>query len=480
MPGSSDFRIKETGKDFAPKKNSQDFRAKTTSSDFRVKPEENKSTGEFGGGVGSEHSNTNRRRRKQKSFLERLSPAAWICICIVMMVIVGVISSNLGRNRSYTPDYSAASVSSNNTASAPVATQDSIQKTSVTNSQVNESGSDKNYASETVDYDKVEDTTPVYSEKVLKIDRNSRNSINTESVQFLEYAGTFYSQDQLDEYSFVAPTSGSYRFDISNVISGTTIRVHLFNELGEKIMGGYCKNGNGLTCDDIEAGKAYLIRLKNDSGDLASYNLKVGMEKQPIDITGVTEIHDSIEYEDQRNIYTFTVPYDGRYRFSISEMMSGVELRLGLYNHLNEKVYGVYLKNACGSTFKDLEAGEQYQLIVKQCTDIGNYILNIDYQKETVDISDYTVVKDSIEYEDQENRYEFSPSQSGEYTFAFSDISGSTSLRYAIYDHLESKISGGYVKNNKDFSFDLSSSERYVIAIVQDSEESDYTMTISK
>ena len=40
----------------------------------------------------------------------------------------------------------------------------------------------------------------------------------------------------------------------------------------------------------------------------------------------ITNISDSIQYTDQENVYEFIPPLDGRYRFEISEMISGAKI----------------------------------------------------------------------------------------------------------------------------------------------------------
>lgn len=73
-------------------------------------------------------------------------------------------------------------------------------------------------------------------------------------------------------------------------------------------------------------------------------------------------------------------------------------------------------------TIKDMQAGETYQVQVKQYTGLDSYTLSIGHQKETVDVTGYTVVKDSIEFKDQRNVYLFTPSITGRYRFEISDL----------------------------------------------------------
>ena len=175
----------------------------------------------------------------------------------------------------------------------------------------------------------------------------------------------------------------------------------------------------------MQAGQTYEIQICQYSG-IDSYNLNIGYQKDSLDITGFNIIADSIQYRDQKNIYFFTPTVTGRYRFEISNLTKGSSNEVNLYvwnsrgGEEGSTSYGVM--NGEGLTIKDMQAGETYQIQVCQYSGYDIYNLNLGLQKETVDISKYSSVSDSIQYTDQCNVYTFTPFSTGKYRFEIQDL----------------------------------------------------------
>ena len=62
---------------------------------------------------------------------------------------------------------------------------------------------------------------------------------------------------------------------------------------------------------------------------------------------------------------------------------------------------------------KNSEIFPAYELQIRQNSDYSSYKLKIGMQKETVDISDYDIISDSVTFTDQRNVYTFTPDESG-------------------------------------------------------------------
>ena len=111
-----------------------------------------------------------------------------------------------------------------------------------------------------------------------------------------------------------------------------------------------------------------------------------------------------------------------------------------------------------------LNAGETYQIQVCYETGFGSYKMVIGYQKETIDISEYASVVDSIQYKNQKNKYNFKAPVSGGYRFDLSETNANNCFRLMILDKydnllLDTYSGGGYV--------DLASGEKYDIQVWQ-------------
>ena len=287
--------------------------------------------------------------------------------------------------------------------------------------------------------------------------------------------------DQRNVYSFTVPRDGRYRFEFARMMSGMKVDLYVFNDLNETVGSyTYCTNGCGLTLKDLKAGEVYEVQVRQNS-DVGSYNLIIGLQKETVDLSGLTLLTDSVEYTDQRNVYSFTVPRDGRYRFEFARMMSGMKVDLYVFNDLNETVGSyTYCTNGCGLTLKDLKAGEVYEVQVRQSSDVGSYNLLIGLQKETVAVQRGSRIEDSVEFTDQRNVYSFTPDIAGSCTLTLSGVQSGTNFDLYVFDDLGSVVnSRTYAANDSTLKLDgLLAGVRYEIQVRQSSGTGSYALSV--
>ena len=334
------------------------------------------------------------------------------------------------------------------------------------------------------------DAGPVYTTisippivpSTLSVDQIPQNTVVVESASMLYFSGNISSEDQQDFYYFEAPYDGRYRIDLSDVQSGTSMELYLFDASGNKIVADtYCTNGEGITAKGLTAGETYEIRVCQSSG-FSSYDLTIGLQKPTVDISSLTQLTDSIEYTDQRNVYLFTVPIDGRYRFELSGMMSGTATELYVFNRLDEEVAAnTYCENGEGVTVKGLLAGEVYQVQVRYVSGHSSYNLLIGQQKETIDVGNYTIIDDSIEYTDQRNVYSFSATASGDITFSMGGLTNEATVELLVFNALgETVVEDTYCRNGDEYTIEnVNFGTYYEIQVRYGSGPSKYELTIN-
>ena len=109
----------------------------------------------------------------------------------------------------------------------------------------------------------------------------------------------------------------------------------------------------------------------------------------------------------------------------------------------------------------------------------GNYTLNIGQPKKSVDITNFDVINDYIEYTEQQNNYTFVPSISGIYRFELSDIINKFRLKLYVYDQLGYEVGGSYgLGNYEGATVDLTAGESYTIKIIQYENSGSYILSI--
>ena len=281
------------------------------------------------------------------------------------------------------------------------------------------------------------------------------------------FSGDISLLEQKDEYSYVPEVGGIYRFEFSDVPSGTYYKLYVFNSGNERIKYSTdLDNGDGITVS-LEAGQSYTIRVEQHK-NVGSYILNVGPQKPLVDVSQWTAVNDSIQYTEQENNYSFIAPRDGIYRFDLSDVPEGTDLSIYAYNSGWERIkYAVDLDNGDGISV-ELSKGQTYYIKAVQYRGVGNYTLNIGHKKEIVDISAYTAVTDSIQYTDQENDYAFVPSVSGTYRFEFSEVPDGTDLSLYIYNSGWERLKYAVDLDNRDgISFEFSAGMTYYIRVSQ-------------
>lgn len=149
----------------------------------------------------------------------------------------------------------------------------------------------------------------------------------------------------------------------------------------------------------------------------------------------------NMEADGQYDKYTFTAPYDGRYRAEMTGMPAGSKVDLDFYDSggkLLESSYGI--GNGDGVTVRDLTGGSTYEVVVSYNNGSTPYLLAVGLQKPALDISHATIAYDSVEYTDQRNLYNFTPSKTGDYRFEFSDVTGGVLLDMFAFDDPGNKL----------------------------------------
>ena len=325
-------------------------------------------------------------------------------------------------------------------------------------------------------------SVPTIVPSTLTIDSILPNTFTAEAASILSYSGNILTKTQNDSYYFEAPYDGRYRIDVSGVQSGAAIELYLFNASGEVIVSDlYCKNKNGITAKGLLAGEIYEVQVRYASG-FSNYNLTIGQQKPTVDISSLTQLTDSIEYTDQRNVYTFTVPIDGRYRFELSGMMSGTAAELCVFNSLGEMVAAnTYCMNGDGVTVKGLLAEDTYQVQVRYASGFSSYNLTIGQQKKITDVGNNTIIYDSIEYTDQRNVYSFTATTTGDVKISISELTNGAAVELMVYNDLVEKVaSNTYCQNDDELTIqNVSAGKHYEIQVRHSLGMSGYKLIIN-
>ena len=185
--------------------------------------------------------------------------------------------------------------------------------------------------------------------------------------------------DQRNLYNFVVPRDGWYRFELSGLDSGVDTIMHIWDDPGNKISEkNGVRNGDGLTLNDVKAGDIYEIQVRQSNG-YSDYSLKIGQQKETVNIANKSVVHDSIEYTDQHNIYSFNASSSGSVKFTLSDMSPDMAVELIVKDSNGNTVASqANCKNDGGISIKNVASGMHYYVQVVQSSGTGDYTLKVE------------------------------------------------------------------------------------------------------
>ena len=182
--------------------------------------------------------------------------------------------------------------------------------------------------------------------------------------------------EQQNNYTFIPPISGTYRFELSEIMKNFKLNLYVYDQLGYEVGGSYgLGNYEGVTVD-LTAGETYTIKITQNENS-GSYILSIGKQQATIDISGQTKISDQIAYTDQQIVYTYTPSVSGKYTISLQNMRSGFGVELYIYDSLDYEIGGAYGLENNDELTVELTADKTYTIHLIQCEEYGTLSLNI-------------------------------------------------------------------------------------------------------
>lgn len=277
------------------------------------------------------------------------------------------------------------------------------------------------------------------------------------------------ADDQTDTFQFTAAQTGKYLFWISELYQGNSVKVYVRDYLGQNVANGTnMTNDNSFTANLVKD-QVYTVEVATRYCSVpGSYYLNIGCQTATHDVSANTAVSDAIVYKNQVNNYFFTPAVDGTYTFKFTEMVSGMNVDIYVYNDLNAVVdYETYCTNNEGFTISKLAAGKQYKISVIYRSDFGSYVLKIGKQQATVDVSEYNTIHDNLYYGGQKNYYTFTVPADGNYRFQIANIENGGEVNLRLYNSLGEQVAyTTYCGNGEGFTrTNLVAGETYTIAV---------------
>lgn len=293
------------------------------------------------------------------------------------------------------------------------------------------------------------------------------------------YIGTIDYEDQVIVYSFAAEESGVYYAWVSSILQGQTVNLFIIDDEGYTVASAYdCRRDRGIYFT-LEEGKTYSLKVKQYSGT-GTCEISLGKQTPTVDVTDYNLINDSIVFEKQQNNYEYVAKVSGLYRFWVKECRQGFSANLFVFDDEGYTVASAYDCRRDRGMYFMLEEGKTYTFRVSQYGDHGDYTVAIGAQKPTVDITDFNIIYDSIQFENQVNLYTFT-AKSSETDIWVRRISADQSITINVLDKDGYSVNTYYDMSEDDILElkGLEEGETYTIQIKQYSNLGIYEFVLS-
>jgi len=254
-----------------------------------------------------------------------------------------------------------------------------------------------------------------------------RSSLSADKTQFDEFAGSFKKKGDRKQFKFTAPSSGTYGFKFAKLADGLKVKIQITAEDGSAVC-----DADGLT-----SGKSVACRLE-------------GKRTYIIDVTCMTDVKDP----------------DPKKNGTQNAETKNSDAKSPEKTTSEEKA-----KEKTASEEKNKEAE----------TSKGSYLLTVGHPKDPVDVSEYDIVNDSMDYSGQQNEYALTAECSGIYRFDLSGDTDGLKIMISVYDSAGSKVSGDQKLADGDgVTARLEAGSKYTIKAAQLNKGGEYVLSIGK
>lgn len=141
-----------------------------------------------------------------------------------------------------------------------------------------------------------------------------------------------------------------------------------------------------------------------------------------------------------KNVFTFTAQRSGRYNFSIEDMMATASARMQVYDSNDYCIIDTHSK----SDYEELSGNGTYRIVISHSNGESDFNLVIGIQKKTVDISNSSIIYDQISFDNQKNKYTFTPKISGRYRFDITEANSNVTFRMMLWDDKDNNLEDTY------------------------------------
>lgn len=195
-----------------------------------------------------------------------------------------------------------------------------------------------------------------------------------QAINAASFSGSISYIDQINRYTYTAPVTGIYRFDLLTDNVQAQYKFYLYAPDETLLVNGWSNSGKNVS---LTANEIYDIYVRQNSG-FENYTINIGVPNSPSNIEN-NVITGNISYVGQENTYMFTAPITGNYTFTFGTNDATADYRFYVISSINQRLASAYYSS--GKKNVQLEGGQIYTIVVTQYSGLTSYEITIDVQE---------------------------------------------------------------------------------------------------
>lgn len=222
------------------------------------------------------------------------------------------------------------------------------------------------------------------AEAVEEPTEEAYSEIYVDNISVTTYEGDLLQKDEFDMYDLAATVDGTYRIEARCVFVGTTslsapwANVHVLEQNNELVASDIGNQYPGVTLKNVKAGDIYKIKIEQNASAF-NYKMYVFRQKETIDVTNHTVIHDTLDFIEQNNIYLFTASQKGDVVITVADLGFNGYVKENVIVQITDINENEISSNICENndkiTISNVEKGDCYYVSVLQNKGQSSYRL---------------------------------------------------------------------------------------------------------
>jgi hypothetical protein len=133
------------------------------------------------------------------------------------------------------------------------------------------------------------------------------------------------------------------------------------------------ENGDGIAVE-MKADHMYSLKVERRFADTGNFHLRWWLQKQTEDITNYGAVRDSIDFNQQENVYLFRCSASQKYRFCFTEATEAMGLKVYIYDSNWNQIAVAVDVDAGFGPYADFQVGQNYYVKVSAYS-CGDYTM---------------------------------------------------------------------------------------------------------